>query len=91
MRITKRTITKQGHPVPSSSHSPYGPFPPELYQDPEMITEYTPFDEDVPEGGTAQNGFTSPRIFRCKYCTEIVMEHKIADHICIGAQDGEDS
>ena len=90
MRI-ERVVTKQGHPVPKSAHSPKGPFPPEIFYEPEVITEYTPFDHDIPHGGTAQNNFTSPKLFRCTYCTIVVLEHEIGNHICSGAEDGEDS
>lgn len=90
MRI-QRVITKQGHPVPKSAHSPKGPFAPELFVEPEVITEYTPFDHDMPRGATAQNGFKSPRMFRCSYCTMVVLEHEMSDHICQGDEDGEDS
>ena len=88
MRI-QRIITKQGPPVPKTAGNPKGPFPPEIYQKAELITEYTPLDEDTPIGGTAQNNFTEPRSFRCKLCDEVMFEHKTADHICEEVEDGE--
>ena len=87
MRI-ERIITKQGHPVPQTAHSPKGPFPAELMQDPEIIVDYIPFDQDIPIGGTVQNNFKEPRQFRCNYCGEIMYEHKTADHICEGKNNG---
>ena len=90
MRI-ERIVTKQGHPVPETAHSPKGPFPPELFSEPELITEYTPFDEEHPRGATAQTSFKSPRMFRCNYCTDVVLEHEMSDHICKGVHDGEDA
>ena len=90
MRI-QRVVTKQGHAVPNNSHAPQGPFPPELFRDPVIITEYTSLDDEHPEGATAQNEFRSPRMFRCNYCKLVVLEHEMANHICSGGEDGEDS
>lgn len=84
-------MTKQGHPVPKTAHNPKGPFPSELYQNTEIITEYIPFDNDVPIGATAQNDFKEPKLFRCKFCRRAVYEHQIPDHICEGIEDGEDA
>jgi|FreactcultureFD7_1027221.scaffolds.fasta_scaffold02346_2 hypothetical protein len=89
MRITQRIITKQGHPVPSSSHAPRGPFPPELYAQEPVVTDYVPFDDEHPRGATAQNNFTSPKLFRCKECHVIVLEHEVPDHWC--EEEGEDN
>jgi hypothetical protein len=92
MRI-QRVVTKQGHAVPSSSHAPRGPFPPELFREPEMISDYTPIDDDVPIGGTAQNNFRAPKLFRCKSCSVLVLEYELDEHVCPEAEDssGEDS
>lgn len=77
--------------MPKSAHSPKGPFPPELYQRPEMITDYEPLDQEVPTGGTSQNNFTEPRVFKCRFCDELMYEHKTADHVCEDIEDGEDA
>lgn len=84
-------MTKQGHPVPKTAHSPKGPFPPELTKEPEIVTDYVPFDEDVPIGGTAQNNFVEPKIFKCRLCNQFLYENKIPDHICGGNVNGEDA
>jgi hypothetical protein len=81
MRV-QRIVTKQGHPVPKTAGYAKGPFPPELYQKPELITEYQALDDDVPSGATAQNNFVEPRAFKCKFCGEVMYEHKTVDHIC---------
>ena len=86
MRIT-RVITKQGHPVPSHSHSPRGPFPPEIFKDPEITTEYESFDDDNPVGSTAQNDFKSPKVFKCSVCSVVVYEHEIPSHVCSEADE----
>jgi len=93
MRIVQRIITKQGHAVPSSSHAPRGPFPAELYESPEIITDYVPFDEEYERGATAQTDFKSPKLFRCKECAVIVLEHEVPDHWCegTGEDNGEDA
>lgn len=93
MKIVQRVVTKQGHPVPSSAHSPRGPFPAELFREPEINYSYTPADEDVPVGGTAQNNFTAPKRFQCRDCGMVVLEHEIPSHICseIDLEDGEDA
>lgn len=89
MRI-QRVITKQGHKVPKTSHAPRGPFPPELFINAPIVTDYAPFDDDMPIGATAQNGFTSPKMFRCNDCTVVVLEHEIPGHEC-EYTDGTDS
>jgi hypothetical protein len=90
MRI-QRVITRQGHPVPKTAHNPKGPFPPELFQATEIIVDYIPADDDVPMGGTAQNNFVEPKLFKCKNCSDYVYEHQISDHKCEGIENGEDS
>ena len=85
MRI-ERIVTKQGHPVPKQSTYPSGPFPPELFETPHLISDYTPQpdggDEEMPVGATAQNNFQPIKWFRCKTCTDIVPEHEVTSHTC---------
>jgi hypothetical protein len=81
-RIIQRIETKQGHPVPKSAGPAKGPFPPELYVQPHVITEYAPEIEEIPAGGTAQNNFRPPKVFKCRDCDELVLEHEISNHIC---------
>ena len=88
----ERIKTKQGHPVPKTAGSPKGPFPPELFEPPVVIANYTPQpdggDEDMPVGSTAQNNFKPIKWFRCKSCKDIIPEHKLSNHNC-GEEDGE--
>lgn len=84
MRI-ERIVTRQGHPVPETAHHPKGPFPPELFQSPEVVTDYVPQPDggaDVPVGGTAQNNFAPIRWFRCKLCAEQLREAEVMGHDC---------
>ena len=57
----QKIATKQGHPIPKSLGYAQGPFPPELYRSLPVIEEYEPETgnggPEIPEGGTAQNGF----------------------------------
>ena len=82
----QRIKTKQGHPVPKTAGYAKGPFPPELFEQPEVISDYTPQpdggEEEIPLGATAQNNFKGIRWFRCKTCKDIVPENKLGDHTC---------
>jgi len=84
MRI-ERIVTRQGHPVPETAHQPKGPFPPELFQAPEVVTDYVPQADggvEVPVGGTAQNNFTAVKWFRCRVCKCVLPEQEVDDHYC---------
>ena len=85
MRI-ERIATRQGHPVPETAHAPKGPFPPELFQNEPVVTDYIPQpdggDIDIPIGGTAQNNFKPIKWFRCKICSTIISEHEVSEHPC---------
>jgi len=85
MRI-ERIKTKQGHPVPKQATHPKGPFPPELMQRPQVISDYVPQpdggEEEFPLGATAQNNFKAVRWFKCKKCSEIISEQKLPSHSC---------
>ena len=88
----ERIKTKQGHPVPKSSGYAQGPFPPELFKQPELISNYTPQPdgghEDMPVGGTAQNNFQPVKWFKCKTCKDIIAQSHLGSHTC-GEIDGE--
>ena len=84
MRI-ERIVTRQGHPVPETAHQPKGPFPPELFQAPEVVTQYVPQADggvEIPVGGTAQNNFAAVKWFRCKVCEGVLREQEVDDHYC---------
>lgn len=91
----ERIPTKQGHPVPQSSQGRKGPFPPEIFMRPEVVHDYyRPGQDDIEEGATAQNNFKPPRVFKCRDCGVLVLEHEIPDHDCPEeddeGDDGED-
>jgi len=84
MRI-ERIVTRQGHPVPKAAYSPKGPFPPEIFLEPEIITDYEPQTyggAPIPDGGTAQNNFQAVKKFTCNVCSLILEEQYLDSHIC---------
>jgi hypothetical protein len=85
MRISKKQAV-QVHPVPSMAVTPKGPFPRELFKEPEIIDDYTPeYAEDganFPLGATVQNNFKPPKFLRCALCLVRVLETETENHIC---------
>ena len=85
MRLQRHNAV-QVHPVPSHIVTPQGPFPREMFAEPEIIDNYDPeASEDgsnFPIGATAQNNFKSPRIMICSHCEARVPENKTGDHTC---------
>lgn len=85
MRVTRKPAI-QVHPVPSSVQAPRGPFPPELFREPEIITDY--FSENsedgsnLPLGATAQNNFKPERWLRCSVCLSRVLSTETEKHVC---------
>ena len=79
MKIIKTIRTYQPHPVPEHISSPRGPFPPELFKEPEVVIEEVQEDLD---GATAQNGFKKFKWLRCYYCHERVREDQTEFHTC---------
>jgi len=82
----QKIATKQGHPIPKSLGYAQGPFPPELYRSLPVIEEYEPETgnggPEIPEGGTAQNGFRELAWYKCRYCLEVISENDIHSHHC---------
>ena len=79
----ERIPTKQGHPVPSSAQPAKGPFPPDIFMRPEVVHDYyRPGQDDILDGATAQNQFRPPKVFKCRNCEELVLEHDIPKHEC---------
>lgn len=85
MRVTRKPAI-QVHPVPSSVQAPRGPFPAELFREPEIVTEY--FSEaaedgsNMPLGATAQNNFRPERWLRCSVCFSRVLSTETEEHEC---------
>jgi hypothetical protein len=70
-----RKFAVQGHAVPLSSHSPKGPFPPEVLAQPQMAHEDYHSDSLHP-------ALDEVRFFRCRDCEEVLMEAELTNHDC---------
>ena len=85
MRLQRHNAV-QVHPVPSHIVNPQGPFPREMFAEPEIVDNYDPeASEDgsnFPIGATAQNNFKAPRTMICSHCEARVPENKTGDHVC---------
>jgi hypothetical protein len=85
MRVTKRNAV-QVHPVPKTMVSPKGPFPRELFDEPDIVVDYESSDNedgsDFPLGATSQNDFKPVRYLRCSVCLVRVLETETQDHVC---------
>jgi len=84
MRIIQKIDAIQVHPVPARIMSPRGPFPPELFDEPEIINAYdqSEYGEEYELGATAQNNFTPPKWLRCGECYARVLETETEEHVC---------
>jgi hypothetical protein len=71
-----RKFAVQGHAVPNGYSSPRGPFPPEIFaQNPRA-------EDDLPESDSLHEALDDVRMFRCKYCTDILYEDELYTHDC---------
>jgi hypothetical protein len=83
MRIQRHKAV-QVHPVPAHIRDAQGPFPRELFIEPEIVDVHdtTEFGENLPLGSTAQNNFIAPRMMVCSLCKARVLESKTGEHEC---------
>ena len=85
MKVT-RVKAVQAHPVPSKVTSPKGPFPPELFRESKIVTEYESVDPEDGHnfsiGSTSQNNFEGLRTLICSECDDRVLENRTGDHTC---------
>ncbi len=84
MRITKKQAV-QVHPVPDRMMDPVGPFPPDLFREPDIVVDRPNQDEDgsdYPLGATAQNNYKPPKYVRCAYCLTRVLDSEKESHRC---------
>jgi hypothetical protein len=85
VRVTNHKAI-QVHPVPEHALEPKGPFPRELFKEPEIVYDYAPaLDEgggDFPAGSTVQNGFKPIKYLRCIVCSARVKEDETEFHVC---------
>ena len=70
-----RKFAVQGHYVPSSYHSPRGPFPSEVLAGPQM-------DQNEYRSDSLHVALDDVRFFRCRECEEVLETSELEDHIC---------
>lgn len=70
-----RKFAVQGHAVPSVAHSPRGPFPPEVLEQPRM-------NEEDYHSDSLHVGLDDVRFFRCRECDEVLLEEHLDTHEC---------
>ena len=70
-----RKFAIQGHEVPSTSHAPRGPFPPEVLAGPQM-------DENEYHSDSLHVGLDEVRFFKCKECYMVLEDNELDDHEC---------
>lgn len=76
----ERIKAVQVHPVPDKLTEPKGPFPQELFDEPEIVS-ISEVEEHKP-GATAQNNFRPEKYLRCGRCLIRVKESETKDHNC---------
>jgi hypothetical protein len=70
-----RKFAIQGHAIPAMAHSPRGPFPPEVLEQPRMAVEDYHSD-------SLHVGLDDVRFFKCRDCDEIMLEEQLDTHEC---------
>jgi len=70
-----RKFAVQGHEVPQSAHSPQGPFPAEIMEEPRKNYEESHAD-------SMHEALDNVRLFRCRYCDMLLYQEYLSDHEC---------
>ena len=70
-----RKFAVQGHELPKGAYSPGNPFAPE-------ITRNTGISYTDIHGDSLHEGLDDVRLFRCKYCGNILYEDELVEHEC---------
>lgn len=84
MRIIRQQAI-QVHPVPDRITPETGPFPRELFDEPEIVYATPAYSEDGNEflpGSTVQNNYKPIKYLRCVACGTRVPENETALHVC---------
>ncbi len=76
----ERKQAVQTHPVPKKVTAPQGPFPHEMFDEPEIVS--VPEVVEFEPGATVQNNFKPEKYLRCARCLVRVKESETEDHIC---------
>jgi hypothetical protein len=70
-----RKFAVQGHAIPKSTHTPRGPFPPEVLAGPQM-------EQDLEHADSLHVALDDVRFFKCKDCERILEELELEEHQC---------
>jgi len=70
-----RKFAVQGHDVPHSAHSPLGPFPAEIMEQPRPNYEASNAD-------SMHEAFDTMRLFKCRDCDDLLYQDQLEDHEC---------
>lgn len=79
MSVIKYIDCWQAHPVPRTMRPAYGPFPAELYEEPEVINAY---DSPLSSIYTDEEDNPPLRWVRCADCHARVLEDEAEFHEC---------
>jgi hypothetical protein len=71
-----RKFAVQGHAVPHGYQSARGPFPPEIFASNPRA------EEEQYNSDSLHEALDDIRLFRCKYCGDILEEDELDSHIC---------
>ena len=86
-RRVKRELAVQPYATPKKVGRGRGPFPQEVLQESQIVTEYvSEINEDGSEfipGSTAQNNYMPPKWLRCGTCMVRVKETEKEGHVCV--------
>lgn len=84
MRIIRNQAV-QVHPVPDRITAERGPFPAEIFDEPEIVYSDPAYSEDGSDfapGATVQNNFNPIKYLRCVVCSARVPENETQYHVC---------
>ena len=70
-----RKFAVQGHDIPKTSYRAHGPFSPEVLAQTRVV-------HDDSHSDSLHEALDDVRMFRCRYCGEIVYEDEISIHEC---------
>jgi uncharacterized metal-binding protein YceD (DUF177 family) len=76
----ERKQAVQTHPVPKKVTAPQGPFPSEMFAEPEIVSVSE--TQEFEPGATVQNNFKPEKMLRCARCLARVKESETEEHIC---------
>lgn len=71
-----RKFAVQGHAIPRTAHSPRGPFPPEVLAQGRVV-----YDEEE-HSDSLHEALDDVRMYRCKYCGDVMYEEGLSSHLC---------